>query len=302
VRFRAIVPCLSLLLLAGCLAPSRSSQTGDPFEATLAAAGDIACEPGQARTRNACRMEDTARLVENADPEAVLVLGDAQYRRASLEEFRRSYHPSWGRFLSITRPVPGNHEYLTPGARDYFAYFGGRAGSPDQAWYAFELAGWRIYALNSNCEQVGGCGAGSPQYEWLRGELASDRSRCALAFWHHARFSSGPHGDQEPMAVIWELLDAHGVDVALSGHDHHYERFAPMTAAGIVDAEGIRQFVVGTGGSRHYPVFRRRAGSETAHSGAFGLLLLELRESGYSWRFEPVQGSSFVDTGSAPCR
>jgi hypothetical protein len=293
--------CLTILLTTGCIeVPAVDSAPAG--RATLAAAGDVACRRGARRSRNVCRMDDTARLVEEANPRAVLVLGDAQYPRGTLQEFEASYRHSWGRFRSITFPVPGNHEYLTPGAAGYFAYFGDRAGSLERSWYAFTLDGWRLYALDSNCAEVGGCEAGSPQYRWLSSELAADDTPCSLAFWHHARFSSGPHGNSEAMSDIWELLDSHGVDVALAGHDHHYERFAPMAADGALDSNGMRQFVVGTGGSRHYPVWRRSPGSEAAHSGAFGILLLHLHPDSYSWRFLSAEGSSYSDTGTSACR
>jgi acid phosphatase type 7 len=38
------------------------------------------------------------------------------------------------------------------------------------------------------------------------------------------------------------------VDVALVGHDHLYERFAPQDHSGAAEPYSIRQFVVGTGG------------------------------------------------------
>lgn len=246
-------------------------------------------------------MGDTAQLIGELSPNAVLVLGDAQYPSGSLEEFLASYHHSWGRFRPITSPVPGNHEYLTPGAAGYFAYFGRRAGTPEEPWYAFGLGDWRLYALNSNCSEVGGCDESSRQYRWLRTQLEADESACSLAFWHAPRFSSGYHGGSSSMREIWQLLDDHGVDLVLSGHDHHYERFAPMDAAGARTPAGIRQFIVGTGGSRHYPSWRRSAGSEAVHSGAFGVLQLTLANDSYAWTFVPVEGNRYRDAGTSAC-
>jgi hypothetical protein len=272
-----------------------------PESITVAAAGDIACQPGAPTSEETCRMEETAQLVEQADPKAVLVLGDAQYVSGTLAEFNEVYDQSWGRFRSMTKPVPGGHEYMNTGAAGYFAYFGERAGSPDETWYSFEVGGWRLYALDSNCKIVG-CEPGSAQYEWLRSELQRYVSSCALAYWHDPRFSSGKHGGTGRVSSLWELLDSHGVDLALTAHDHHYERFAPMDVNGNLDPEGIRQFVVGTGGSRHYPVEGIVPGSEAAHTGTFGILLLTLREEGYDWEFRPVAGGSYSDEGSASCR
>ena len=53
------------------------------------------------------------------------------------------------------------------------------------------------------------------------------------------------------MQPLWEALARRpGAELLLSGHSHDYERFAPLHRDGTVDlAEGIRQFVVGTGGA-----------------------------------------------------
>jgi hypothetical protein len=80
----------------------------------------------------------------------------------------------------------------------------------------------------------------------------------------------------------------------LAGHDHHYERFAPI--------DGIRSFVVGTGGRSHYPVLWRVRGSQLVNDTTFGVLRLTLRADSYDWRFLPVAGSSFSDRGTGRCR
>ena len=228
--------------------------------------------------------EATARLLDRL-PGTIALLGDSVYERGSADEFRRCF--SWARHKPRIRPAVGNHEYLTPGARGYFDYFRVRP------WYSYERGAWHVVALNSNCGPAGGCGADSPQAHWLRADLAAHPSRCTLAYAHHPRFSSGLHGSDRTLASLWRILAAGGVDVYLAGHDHHYERFAPLS--------GIRQFVVGTGGRSLYPVLRRLSGSRTAQSSTYGVLALSLRPDGYSWRFVPVSGS-YRDAGSAACR
>jgi len=155
--------------------------------AEVVAAGDIA----------SCRTEGdeaTAELVEGIDG-TVLALGDEAYPRGTAANFEACYGPSWGHFKERTKPVPGNHEYYTEGARGYFEYFGEAAGDPEGGYYSFELGSWHVVALNSNCEEVR-CGPGSPQTTWLEEDLAAnDEGRCTLAYMHHPRFSSGEkHG------------------------------------------------------------------------------------------------------------
>lgn len=268
---------------------------------TLAAAGDIACQPRSRVTASTCRQGTTARLLTQLHPTVVAALGDEQYETGSLDDFRRAYAASWGRLGRRVHPAPGNHEYATPRARGYFRYFGATAGRGSTGYYAYDVGAWRAIALNSNCTVVS-CAQGSPQNRWLARELASHRRRCVLAYWHHPRFSSGLHGDDSAVAPLWRTLYQAGADIVLSGHDHDYERFAPQDPAGRADSQkGIREFVVGTGGRSHYPLLSPQRNSERRTGSTFGVLLLTLRPAGYDWRFVSEPGASFTDSGSGSC-
>jgi hypothetical protein len=251
----------------------------------LIAAGDIA-------SCSASGDSATARLLQRL-PGIIAPLGDLAYERGTDDEFRRCYAPTWGRFRARTRPAVGNHEYGTTGAAGYFRYFGRLAG-PRRGYYSYDLGAWHVVVLNTNCEPAGGCGAGSPQERWLRADLAAHRTRCTVAYGHHPRYSSGPHGDDTTLAALWRALSRGGADLYLAGHDHDYERFRPFG--------GVRQFVVGTGGRSLYPILALRPGSQVHSTNAFGVLQLRLRASSYAWRFVAVPGSGFRDSGSARCR
>lgn len=284
------------MCLFGLLSPGGAVE--DAY--VVVAAGDVACDPATPRTEFACRDADTAAFLEGAD--AVLMLGDGQYPDGSLERYRAAYHRTWGRYLSITHPVPGNHEYQTPRARGYFAYFGDRAGDPERGYYAFRLGKWLLLALNSNCWAVGGCGGGSAQYRWLRETLATSPAPCTLAFWHHPLFTAGRYTGFLEVRPWWELLYAAGAELVLSGHDHNYQRYPPLDPRGRADPRGIRQFVVGTGGRSLYRLRPDPLGArEAATDRSFGVLRLELRPGGYSWRFLAVGGTQFSDRGSGTC-
>jgi calcineurin-like phosphoesterase family protein len=274
----------------------------------IAAAGDIACDPGSPSFQHlegaadACHMRATANLLTKVDPVVVLTLGDNQYENGTLAKYRRSYDPTWGRLKDRTRPAPGNHEYRTPGAAGYFDYFGAAAGSRSAGWYSFDVGAWHLIALNSECANVGGCGKGSRQERWLRADLAAHPSACTLAYWHKPRFSSGLHGDDPTYTAFWRALYAARADVVLVGHDHDYERFAPQRPDGALDpARGIREFVVGTGGKTHYGFRTIRRNSQVRNTGTFGVLRLALRPGSYDWRFLPEPGKHFTDAGHASC-
>jgi alkaline phosphatase len=280
--------------------PARPSARAGSRSVRVVAVGDIACPPGRRPRSFECRQAATAAMARGVRPDAVLALGDLQYERGDLSAFRASFGPSWGRFDRRLRPAPGNHEYATPRAAGYFAYFGAAAGPGRRGYYSFHLGAWHVISLNSNCEEVS-CSARSPQVRWLRADLARHRNRCTLAFWHHPRFSSGVHGDQTQVAPLWRALAAARADVVLAGHDHDYERFAPQDASGQAAKRGITEFVVGTGGRSHYPILRTHPTSRANTGTAFGVLALDLRPGGYSWRFVAERGAGFRDAGAARC-
>jgi acid phosphatase type 7 len=262
-------------------------------EARLIAAGDIA----SCRSRGD---EATALLLDRLEG-TIAALGDLAYEHGTDAEFRQCYAPSWGRHAWRTRPALGNHEYGIQGAAGYFRYFRGAVGRT-AGYYSYDLGSWHIVVLNSNCRPAGGCAAGSPQERWLRTDLAAHPTRCTLAYAHHPRFSSGFHGSDRTLVDLWRALYAAGADVVLAGHDHHYERFRPLTPTGRPDARrGLRQFVVGTGGRSLRPTLFPRRGSEVRHSSSYGVLVLDLRATGYSWRFVPAAGGRFRDAGSNRC-
>lgn len=260
--------------------------------AVLVGAGDIAtC--GSSATGD----EQTANLLDGI-PGTVFTAGDNAYPNGTASEFADCYAPSWGRHKARTRPVPGNHEYLTLGASGYFGYFGAAAGDPAKGYYSYGVGPWHIIALNSNLSM----NAGSPQERWLREDLDANSTLCTLAYWHHPRFSSGPHGSSAATQGLWQALHDAGADVVIAAHDHTYERFAPQTATGQLDmSRGIREFVVGTGGAGLYSFNAPAPNSEVRSNSSRGVLKLTLYADRYEWQFVPVAGSSFTDSGSASC-
>jgi acid phosphatase type 7 len=283
----------------------------------IAAAGDIACDPtsgsfnGGNGSATSCRQRYTSDLLLDAVLAAVLPLGDVQYYCSGYQAFLQSYDLSWGRVKDITRPVAGNHEYLTSGGTDcnpanagaagYFNYFGAAAGNSGQGYYSYNIGDWHLIALNSNCTDVGGCGPLSPMGRWLAADLAANSNWCTLAYWHIPLFSSGGRAELNSQE-IWRTLYNNDVDVILNGHDHIYERFAPQTPDAILDPiRGIRQFTVGTGGSNHTSLTTIAANSEERNTDTFGVLKLTLRPTGYDWVFVPEAGGHFTDEGSSEC-
>ena len=275
-----------------------NTAQGDP---TIAAAGDIACPVFLPRDEKSCHQDDTANLIDALAPTVVAPLGDEQYDRGTLPDFAGSYQPSWGRFFSRSLPTPGNHEYRTIDATDYFAYFGAAAGDPNRGFYSYDLGAWHVVSLNSNCFYVS-CAAGSDQEQWLRADLATHRTQCTLAYWHHPRFSSGPEGERPALEDIWDALYDAGADLVLVGHEHLYERFAPIGLGGAADPErGIREIIVGTGGRSHSTFRKIKPLSRARNNATFGVISLTLHPASYDWQFVPEVGHDFTDSGTSAC-
>ncbi len=292
--------------------PVPSASAADPV---IAAAGDIACSPqdpafnGGAGTQNKCAQTATSSLLIGGGYSAVLDLGDTQYLCGSSSAYAGSYDPSWGQVKPITHPAIGNHEYLTSGASDcttanagakgYFGYFGAAAGPSGKGYYSFDVGAWHFIALNSQCSHAGGCSATSPQGVWLSNDLAAHPATCTLAYWHRPLFSAAY--SSTATKPLWTILENAHADVVLAGHDHLYQRFAPQTAAGVADPNGIREFVVGTGGESRAGSGKYVANSVVKNNTTFGVLALTLHATSYQWAFVPVSGSTFTDSGSAAC-
>ena len=275
--------------------PSSSAHSSSAARAgavTVVAAGDIACAPGEAVTSDACQQAATAKLVSRIDPDQVLVLGDAQYESGRLRAFRRSYAASWGAFKGRTLPIPGNHEYNTSGAAGYYAYF--KEASP--GYQAVDIGTWRVYLLNGSCDQID-CAA---ERTWMRQDMAAHPTDCSAITVHFPRYSSGPHGNNPSMTGFWKIALKHDVDLALAGHDHDYERFAPMDASGHRSSNGIVSFVVGTGGKSLYQRASTPRGSRHFSNDTFGVLALTLDEGTFSWEFHGLRGV-VRDPGSHAC-
>ena len=285
------------------------------LDPVVAAAGDIACDPASpnfnagAGFPGVCRQKLTSDLLLRMDLAGILVPGDLQYETGKLAAFAQSFHPTWGRLRPLIRPVPGNHEYGDPGAGGYFDYFNGpgrqngQAGSRGAGYYSFDIGTWHVIALNSECEQVGGCQANSPQVRWLRADLAAHPATCTLAFFHGPRFTSGRYGDQsERVRPFWDALYEAGADLVLSGHEHFYERFGPQTPTGVADtARGLRQLTVGMGGKSRHGFVTVAANSEVRDNRTLGVLELALREGTYDWRLVRAPTGSTADAGTGAC-
>jgi hypothetical protein len=271
-----------------------TAASGDPV---LVASGDQhACDgSGDAQT---------AALISSLNPTLVLPLGDASGEYGYLSEYTGCYDPTWGPFKSISRPVPGNHDYEGDStAAGYFTYFGSSAGTLGQGWYSYDVGSWHVLALNSNCGLVGGCGSGSPEVQWIKQDIAAHPGACTLAYFHHPLYASTPEpGYNGPVQYIYQALYNGGVDLIVNAHARSYERFAPQDASGNLDTQyGIREIVVATGGGALDNNNTHAPNSQAWQASTLGDLKVTLHPGSYDWQFVPVAGGTYNDSGTGSC-
>jgi hypothetical protein len=279
----------------GCSSPADTDEFDAPTGTTarLVGAGDIATN-GSADTA-------TRKLIDARPDARVFTAGDNAYPNGSPSDFTDKYEPAWGGLLkNRTSPSPGNHDYNTSGASGYKNYFGSVAGlrSVNPTYYAYTLGAWRVYALDSNISMA----IGSPQYNFVQNDLATNGALCELAYWHHPIASSGEHGNDARARPIFALFDAQGGDLVLNGHDHNYERFQKIDSLGRPSASGVREIVVGTGGTSLRGQSFLQPGSEVRNFDTHGIVDINLASTGYSGTFVPAEGfGTFRDSFSGTC-
>ncbi|GGN58357.1 hypothetical protein GCM10011579_021590 [Streptomyces albiflavescens] len=278
-----------LVITTGTTPPPTTTPppSGDPV---LVGAGDIS-NSGTGDT-------STANLLDNI-PGTVFTAGDNVYDSGTATEFATYYDPTWGRHKARTRPAPGNHDYNTSGATGYYNYFGANAGPSGQGYYSYDLGNWHVVSLNSEVNMA----VGSPQEQWLRSNLAASTKPCTLAYWHKPRFTSGAnHAPDTSTGPLVQALYDNNADVIVAGHNHQYERFAPMNPGGQLDTtRGIRHFVAGMGGASHYSFGTIMPNSEARNSDTYGVLKFTLHANSYDWQFVPEAGKTYADSGTTSC-
>jgi hypothetical protein len=270
--------------------PTSTTTSKPPATASVLAVGDIADESDCGAV--------TAAVVDDFPGTPVLALGDLAYPDGTASDFSDCYARNWGQFDSRVYPVPGNHDYHSTDAGPYYDYFGPRAGVKGEGWYSFDYSGWHLIALNSELSMR----SSSEQYAWLAGDLAASSAQCTIAYWHAPRWNVGLHEPGSSRSEdVWEALEGAGVEIVLGGHDHNYQRWTPQNAKGEAVENGIRQFVVGTGGNGLYDQEINDPQLEVFYNASYGVLKIDLAPDSYTWGFVSAAGDSFTDSGSGTC-
>ncbi len=271
------------------LAPDTLTTAVQP-PAVVVGAGDIAVDGGA--------QEETARIIEQYPDAIVITTGDNAYPDGTAGQFGEYYLPTWGRFQERTRPAIGNHDARSDGAAPYFDFFGPNAGPPGRGWYSYDVGTWHVIVLNSECG-TSGLASCEDQLDWLRRELTESATECMFAYWHKPLFNAGRHPGFTSFLDEWRVLDDAGVDFVVNGHDHNYQRFAPQHWWGGADEDGVREFVVGSGGAAPYEQTASPPALEFFYEG-HGVMRFDLYPDRYTWTFITPDGG-YIDAGTDDC-
>src|SRR5688572_13029237 len=131
-------------------------------------------------------------------------------------------------------------------------------------YYSFKPRnGVRFFAIDSNYVDP-------KQLEWLDKELAASGSDWKIAFFHHPLYSSGAtHGSADLQRELLEpVFLKHGVNVAIMGHEHFYERLKPQ--------KGVAYFILGSSAKLRKGDLRKSALTAYGNDSDYAFMLVEI--------------------------
>lgn len=179
-----------------------------------------------------------------------LLMGDNAYSEGSNTQYQDLFFNVYkDNLLKNTKlyPAPGNHEYATTEDRSalrtnpvhYYDCFTlpqnaecGGVVSGTESYYSFNYGGIHFVMMDSYGTEGGKklYDTTGLQAQWLKADLAANTQKWTIAVMHHPPYTKGSHdSDAEgDLVLIREkinpILERYGVDIALFGHSHVFER------------------------------------------------------------------------------
>ncbi|MDQ3825767.1 MAG: metallophosphoesterase [Actinomycetota bacterium] len=249
-----LAPLLVAAALSGCTLaagqehPAPAPVTTSPTEATrLAVIGDFGTrDAGEKAIALAINTKDV--MVEL---DGVVTLGDNVYPSGAPKYFDRAWTEPYGWLARTGVPVfasLGEHDDNSgPAATKELMSLLHMPGR----WYAKRVGNVQLIVLDAN--DVGN----EEQTRFLTKTLAAPRpthARWRVVAFHQPAYSCSRHGSTPGVQRRWvPLFERGGVDLVLNGHDHVYQRFAPI--------HGVTYVVSGAAGSSLYEMHACPAGT-----------------------------------------
>ena len=242
-------------------------------------------------------MLQTTSILEQYPETTVFALGDLVYKRGEAVGFEDCYDPFWGTVWERTWPTPGNHEYQSPFAYAYYDYWQDRAGPDRNGYYALQAGNWLFLSLNSEID----ASQGSAQAKWLTKVLAAHPDSCIAAYFHKPAYSSVARSRTDDARALFQRVAEAGARFVLHGHNHFYERTAPLNARGQPERGGTIAFVVGAGGKLTRSKIAPAAFAARLITGTTGVLKLTFTNKAAEWTYLTGPGSTEADRGTIHC-
>ena len=206
-----------------------------------------------------------ARLMDSEPWDLAVHVGDIAYHAGSEIDFTERHFAIYRDLLGRVPffPSVGNHDLIENDGAAYDRAFVWDAPTPGARYYTFRWGDVKFFALDTATEGPGGPGiTEGRQHQWLVAELEAAQAdptvRWIVAFFHHPLYShavglSAKGADRKLRAALLPLFDRYGVDLVLSGHDHHYERTRPIRGNEVEELGcGPVYMVSGGGGSTFF--------------------------------------------------
>ncbi len=224
-----------------------SPATGSDSPARIWVLGD----PGSQSGSGARAVRDAyAEWSGSRRADLILMLGDNAYTAGLDHQYQVSVFDRFSAFLRNTPlwSVIGNHEgnkgikrkdssdsvYQSGPYYEIFSFpkkgESGGVASNTEAYYSFDHGNIHFIMLDSYFSTDDREQFRDRMLAWLRSDLSNQRAKWIIAAWHHSPYSKGSHdsddGSRESYMrqEILPILEAHGVDIVLTGHSHAYER------------------------------------------------------------------------------
>lgn len=205
---------------------------------------------------------EMARTYQETPYGLVVLLGDISYYGSIADRYEEVFLEPLGPLLDagVTFELAvGNHELEYEPSSEANREIVRRLETVGEegAFYSVLAGPVEIFIVDSSTPQVTGA-AGPEQLTWLRGALAASTAPWKVAALHHPPYSSGGHGSNLAVREVLEpLFVEYGVDLVLTGHDHHYERTVPLDGVTYV-VSGAGSKLRGTGTSDFTAVAENR--------------------------------------------
>lgn len=207
-------------------------------------------------------LRDQMRAV-SSDIDLWISTGDNAYGAGTFDQYENNVFRVYGDLFHRIPffPSAGNHDYRTDQGAPYLANF----FLPENAWrakdkeryYSFDWGPVHFVALDTEepLSEISETARDDMQ-DWLAADLSGTQKPWKIVFFHKPPYTSHPKRtpNLEARKLLIPVLERHGVQVVLTGHNHFYERFHPVREGQVTTMQegGITYLTTGGGGAAVY--------------------------------------------------